>query len=104
MLKGGTFGAFLAGAGVEVMFIFLAAWTMSPYNSYRTARRFQRYLETRPEILDEVVTTPVGHRGQNSTLELEGAVSGSESAVYCTGDRLLSDVARARSGDGARVG
>ncbi len=52
MLKGGTFWAFLVGAGVEVMFIFLAAQTMFPYNSYRAACRFQKYLETHPEILD----------------------------------------------------
>lgn len=81
MLKGGTFGAFLAGAGLEVMFIFLAALTMSPYNSYRAARRFQKYLELHPEILDEVATTPVGPRGQNSTPELEGAGPASEPTV-----------------------
>lgn len=81
MLKGGTLGSFLAGAGVEVMFIFLAALTMSPYNSYRAVRRFQKYLETHPEILDEVATTPAESRGQNSIPELEGAATASESAV-----------------------
>ncbi|WP_422403067.1 hypothetical protein [Pseudomonas sp. GZD-209] len=81
MLKGGTFGAFLAGVGVEVMFIFLAALIMSPYNSYRAVRRFQKYLETRPEILDEVATTPAGPLDQNSTPVLERADAASESTV-----------------------
>ncbi|MDD1016074.1 hypothetical protein [Pseudomonas rubra] len=73
MLKGGTFSAFLAGAGVEVMFIFGAALIMSPYNSYRAARRFQKYLETHPEILDEVATTPSGPRSKSSVPEVEDA-------------------------------
>lgn len=78
MLKGGTVGAFLAGAGVEVMYIFLAALIMSPYNSYRAARRFQKYLENHPEILDEVATTPVGPRAQKSPPALEGAAAASD--------------------------
>lgn len=81
MLKGGTIGAFLAGAGIEVMFIFLAASIMSPYNSYRAVRRFQKYLEIHPEILDEVATTPAGPSVQNSNSVLEGAGAASESTV-----------------------
>lgn len=73
MLKGGNFSAFLAGAGVEVMFIFGAALIMSPYNSYRAARRFQQYLETHPELLKELATKPAGLRGKCSVPEVEDA-------------------------------
>lgn len=58
MAKASSFGAFLAGMGAEAMFILGAALVSSPFNSYRTARRFQKYLQTHPEILDEVATTP----------------------------------------------
>ncbi|MER2295896.1 MAG: hypothetical protein ABS956_00230 [Pseudomonas sp.] len=58
MVKGNSLGGFLAGMGAEVMFIVGAALFSTPFNSYRTARRFQKHVETHPEILDEVATAP----------------------------------------------
>lgn len=72
--KASSFGAFLGGMGAQAMFIIGAALISSPFNSYRTARRFQKYLETYPEILDPVATTP-------SSLSIEGSMQGSGNAV-----------------------
>lgn len=74
MAKGGSFGAFLAGMGAEVMFIIGAALVSSPFNSYRAARRFQKYLEIHPEILDEVAT-PSNLSSNGSSREVESAAA-----------------------------
>lgn len=74
MAKASNFGAFLGGMGAQAMFIIGAALVSAPFNSYRTARRLQKYLETHPEMLDEVATA-------SSSLSSKGSIHESGSAA-----------------------
>ncbi|MDH0760037.1 hypothetical protein N5C70_25585 [Pseudomonas juntendi] len=74
MAKASSFAAFSGGMGAQAMFILGGALISSPFNSYCTARRFQKYVETHPELLDEVATIP-------STVSTKGSTHDAESAA-----------------------
>jgi len=73
MAKASSFGVFLGGMGAQAMFILGGALIASPFNSYRTAQRFQKYVETHPEILDEVAAMPSSVPSKGSIPEAESA-------------------------------
>lgn len=50
MLKGNSFSAFLAGMGIQTLFIVGAVLITSPHDSYYTARRFQLFMKDHLEF------------------------------------------------------